>query len=104
MGVVSEMQPSVVFDCMIFLQALGRSSGPSKRCFELLDQGQIILHMSNAIQSEIADVLSRPSVLRKFPDLAGPFAQQMLSALWTRVRFTPNPPKEQAQNNFRHYV
>lgn len=62
---------AVVFDCMIFLQGLGRTSGPSRRCLELVDQGHVVLYLSLAILTEIEDVLGRPSIRRKFPGVEG---------------------------------
>jgi putative PIN family toxin of toxin-antitoxin system len=63
---------SAVFDCMVYLQAVGRESGPSFACLELCEQGAVRLYISQEILEEVRDVLSRPSVQRKFPRLLVP--------------------------------
>ena len=90
---MSDDRVSAVFDCMIFLQGLGHRLGPSRRCLELVDQGRVILYMSQPIRSEVTDVLSRPTILRKFPEIEGTVAQSMLSALWTKVHIYAHPAK-----------
>lgn len=61
------MIPGAVFDCMVFLQAAARPSGPAFACFELADHGRIQLYVSPRILHEVSDVLCRPELRRKFP-------------------------------------
>ncbi len=62
-------KPRVVFDCMIFLQAAARPSGPAAALLELVEIGELELVVSEACLEEIQEVLSRPSLQRKFPSL-----------------------------------
>ena len=39
----------VVFDCMVFLQAVMSERGPSLACLELAERRQIVLHVSPQI-------------------------------------------------------
>jgi putative PIN family toxin of toxin-antitoxin system len=59
----------VVFDCMVFLQAAARSSGPAAACLQAVRDGKIELVISAEILAEIRDVLTRPRTARKFPSL-----------------------------------
>ena len=58
-----------VFDCMVFLQAAARSSGPAAACLQAGREGKIELVISSEIIAEIRDVLTRPRTIRKFPSL-----------------------------------
>jgi predicted nucleic acid-binding protein len=51
----------VVFDCMIFLQAATRFTGPASALLELAEIGELELLVSDACLEEIRDVLTRPS-------------------------------------------
>ncbi len=59
----------VVFDCMVFLQAAARSSGPAAACLHAVREGKVELVISSEIIAEIRDVLTRPRTARKFPTL-----------------------------------
>ncbi len=59
----------VVFDCMVFLQAAARSSGPAAACLQAVREGKVELIISSEIIAEIRDVLTRPRTARKFPTL-----------------------------------
>ena len=47
----------VVFDCMVFLQAVTNEMGPAFACFRLVDDGTLALHVSDAILAEVIDPL-----------------------------------------------
>ena len=55
----------VVFDCNVFLQALGRPRGPSGRCVQLFLDGKVSLFVSLAILAELREVTGRPTVISK---------------------------------------
>jgi len=59
----------VVFDCNVYLQAAVRDGGPAFACVELAEAGSFTLLASADVFAELADVLSRPSVRRKFTAL-----------------------------------
>lgn len=54
--------PSVVYDCMVFLQAAFSSGGPASRCLELVEEGRVRLALSEALLAEIEAVLGRRQV------------------------------------------
>ena len=59
----------VVFDCMVFLQAAARATGPSGACLQAVRAQRLELVISPEIIAEVRDVLTRPKTLRKFPTL-----------------------------------
>jgi predicted nucleic acid-binding protein len=64
-GPVTGGRPGVVFDCVVFVQALARRKGPAAACKELIDQGRAALFMSPAILAEVGEVLRRPKIQQK---------------------------------------
>jgi len=54
---------------MIFLQAAARPTGPAAALLELAEIGAIELLVSDACIEELREVLTRPSLQRKFPTL-----------------------------------
>lgn len=63
------MAPLVVFDCMVFLQAAARQSGPAGSCLQAVRDDRARLAISREIVDEVRDVLTRPRTIRKFPAL-----------------------------------
>jgi putative PIN family toxin of toxin-antitoxin system len=61
--------PTAVFDCMVYLQAAARASGPARACLRLVQQGRVLLVISPPIFAELEDVLNRPKVRQKFRSL-----------------------------------
>ena len=66
---MSEEIPEAVFDCGVFLQGLISKSGPAVVCLELVEQEKIKLFISEETLAEIKDVLSRPRLRERNPDL-----------------------------------
>ena len=58
-----------VFDCMVYLQAAARSTGPAGTCLQTVRDGRLELVISPEIIAEVRDVLTRPKMLKKFPTL-----------------------------------
>jgi uncharacterized protein len=85
-------RPRAVFDCMTFLQATARPTGPAAACLRLLEAGAITLFVSDDIVREVEDVLSRPKLRRKNPLLTDQAVRQLLdrlAQLATRVESVP---------------
>lgn len=61
--------PTVVFDCMTFLQATTSPTGPSAACLRLVEAGLVRLVVSQPILDEVRNVLSRPRIRKKNPHL-----------------------------------
>lgn len=55
----------IVFDCMVFLQALISKESIAFKLFEYLDENAFTLFVSNEILDEINDVLNRPYIRAK---------------------------------------
>ncbi len=71
----------VVFDCMIFLQAAAHANGPAAALLELVEIGELELFTSEASLEELRDVLSRPSLQRKFPALTETIVHDFLKRI-----------------------
>jgi putative PIN family toxin of toxin-antitoxin system len=66
---MTQAPPRVVMDCMIFLQAAARPSGPAAACIELVERGYIELFLSRVVLKEIEGTLAKPSLQAKFKSL-----------------------------------
>jgi putative PIN family toxin of toxin-antitoxin system len=71
----------VVYDCMVFLQGAARSTSPAGLCLRLAEKGFVELCLSEAILSEVGEVLRRPKVRAKFPTLTDELVSQFLHVL-----------------------
>jgi len=71
----------VVFDCMIFLQATVSESGPAAALLRLVERNVLSLFVSREILDEVRDVLSRPKIRKKNPDITN----ERVDALITRI-------------------
>lgn len=87
-------RPSVVYDCMIFLQGLIKETGPGVDCLALFEQGRIELFISKAVLDEIVDVLTRPVLQQKFPLLTRERADTLLKGLKETATFLETFPAE----------
>lgn len=58
--------PTVIFDCVTFLQALANQNGPAAKCWGYARNGRVSLHVCQPILDEVADVLRRPKLAQKF--------------------------------------
>ena len=64
-----EPQCEAVFDCNIYLQAAARPFSPSAACLRLAEEGVVLLYVSEDILTEVSEVLRRPSIQKRFPEL-----------------------------------
>lgn len=62
-------RPRVVFDCMVYLQALVSESGPAAALLRLVDDDALSLFVSNEIIDEVLAVLSRPKLRKRNPKI-----------------------------------
>ena len=72
------MTPRVVFDCMVFVQALANDAGPASACFDLVREGRVELCVSPNVLAEVRDVLNRPKLRKKLPALTPERAEAFL--------------------------
>jgi putative PIN family toxin of toxin-antitoxin system len=73
-----------VFDCNVLLQAVLSDSGPAFHCLELVETRQVSLLLSPYVLAEARDVLSRPKLLNKNPQIT-PFRVAQFMGLLTRL-------------------
>lgn len=83
----------VVFDCGVFLQGLISKSGPAVACLELIEQEKIKLVISEDILAEIKDVLSRPRLRDRNPDLTDEKVEQLIEMLLEKGEFFEDVPQ-----------
>jgi putative PIN family toxin of toxin-antitoxin system len=86
-------QPVVVFDCMIVLQAAVSDRGPAHAAYRLFEEGALSLHVSHDVLAEVADVLTRPKLTRKFPSLTADKVTDLLDQLRREAILVPEVPR-----------
>lgn len=79
-----------VFDCGVFLQGLISKSGPAIACLQLIEQEKIKLVISEATLAEIKDVLSRPRLRERSPDLTDEKVEKLIEMLLEKGEFIKN--------------
>ncbi len=61
---------AAVFDCMVFMQAATNDQGPAFACLALVEANhEVALYVSPAILGEVREVLTRPKIQARFPQL-----------------------------------
>jgi uncharacterized protein len=63
--VTAEEQPRVVFDTMVYLQAVGSGRGAAYAALQRFEAGDFRLFVSRETLEEVRNVLSRPEIRRK---------------------------------------
>ena len=66
---------------MVFLQAAARRDSVAAACLEFAENGHIQLCLSEAILSEISDVLNRDEIRTRFPALNENLVREFVAAL-----------------------
>lgn len=61
--------PRVVFDAVVFVQALISGRGPAAACIARVLAGDAVLFLSDAVLAEMRDVPLRPELTRRYPHL-----------------------------------
>jgi len=73
--------PRAVIDTVVYLQAALKPSGPAFAALELADAGRIRLVASEETLEEVGEVLARPGLRAKYPDLTDRRRDQRLQAI-----------------------
>ena len=81
-----------VFDCMIYLQAASNWNGASGECIRRSLFGDFELCQSLQVLAEIRDVLTRPKIEKKFPELTLDRVNQFLKDISRYALQYPQPP------------
>ena len=74
-------RPRVVFDCMVYLQAIVSESGPAAALLRSLDNDALSLFVSESVLEEVREVLSRPKIRQRNPEIT----DERIDALINRV-------------------
>jgi putative PIN family toxin of toxin-antitoxin system len=85
--------PGVVFDCMVFVQALANAKGPACACYELVRSGKLALFVSPEVIAEARDVLGRPKLMRKLSALTPEAVEVFLRDVESRAVIITDVPK-----------
>jgi putative PIN family toxin of toxin-antitoxin system len=85
--------PGVVFDCMVFVQALANDRGPAHACYELVRAGKLTLYVSPDTLAELTDVFNRPKLLRKLPSLTPESTRAFLEDIERRAIILSDVPQ-----------
>ena len=83
----------VVYDCVVFLQGVGRRGNAARKCLDLVDEGVVQLCLRSDALAEIDDVLRRPEILRKFPLVRSEDSQLLLPTARNKALVLGNVPK-----------
>lgn len=79
--------PRVVFDCMIYLQATVSESGPASALLKLVDNNMVSLFVSGEILDEVRDVLSRPKIRKKNPNITDERVNALINRISEKATF-----------------
>ena len=74
-------RPRAVFDCVVFLQAAISGRGPAAAALAAVEAGGIELLVSDPILREIGEVLNRPNIQTRYPQLSA----ERISAFLGRI-------------------
>lgn len=72
----------IVFDCMVYLQAVFSEVGPASTLLHLVDRDELVLFVSDDILEEVQTVLSRPKIRQKNPEIS----DERVEAFIQRIR------------------
>ncbi len=79
----------VIFDTQVFLRALIKRTSLSARISAVEWKGYYTLYVSDAIEAEVVDVLNRPELRSRFPQITDELVQATLNDLRQAKRVTP---------------
>jgi putative PIN family toxin of toxin-antitoxin system len=87
------MEIRAVFDCNVLLQAAARKRSPSAACLRLAENDFVRLYISKDILTELAEVMNRPKVRARFPELADAIIEEFLDQLQSTAETVKSIPK-----------
>jgi putative PIN family toxin of toxin-antitoxin system len=87
-----EPKPIAVFDTGIMLQAAINPAGPAASALDQFDQEKVTVYLSPRLRSEWEDVLMRPSLRAKNPQITDAQVEAALQRFDARAIMVPNPP------------
>ena len=90
---MSSTSVRVVYDCVVFLQGVGRRGNAARKSLDLVDDGTVHLCLSPDVLAEIEDVLQRPEILRRFPLIESQDSQTLLRTARNKALLLAEVPK-----------
>ena len=90
---MNEPSPRVVFDSVIYVQALINRQGPAAECIERAKTGQIALFTSDALLDEARNVPLRPALTRRFSRLTPERVAALMELIRSLAFHIQKPPK-----------
>lgn len=90
-------KPKVIFDCMIFLQALISPKSVAFKLFEFFEESKFHLFISREILAEITNVLNRDYIRKSNPEITDESVEIFLTDVLKKAVFIKNVPP-----NFRY--
>ncbi|OWK36611.1 putative toxin-antitoxin system toxin component, PIN family [Fimbriiglobus ruber] len=99
--------PGAVFDAVTFVQALANPAGPAAACWERVRAGELVHYTSGDTLAELADVVSRPKLVKKLriaPEIARTFLESvraqstLVTDVPVRFRYDRDPKDEPLVN------
>jgi putative PIN family toxin of toxin-antitoxin system len=88
---MNQVPDRAVFDCNVFLQALGNPLGPAGRCVEEALAGRFSLIVNEQILEELISVAERPELARKLRILPTRL-ESLLEQLRSKAVFVEDAP------------
>jgi putative PIN family toxin of toxin-antitoxin system len=78
---------------MVFVQALANAEGPARTCYELARSGRLVLCVRPEVMTEVGEVLGRPKLRRKLPNLTSDRVQTFLADVTRHASFLSDVPR-----------
>ena len=85
--------PKAVLDCVVFVQAALSEQGPAARLLRMAEAHIVELVVSGAVLDEVAEVLERPSLRAKSPQLTLQRIDQFLDHVRRVATFVAEVPR-----------
>ena len=79
---------------MFFLQAAARKTSPAAGCLRLAEEGFVRLYLSEEILTELSEVLSRPKVRARFPEMTDEIIVEFLDQLKSTAEIATHVPNK----------
>lgn len=83
---------AVVFDCMVFVQAVANRRSTAARVLDLLDTGEIELFVSPGSLHELAEVLNRPMLRARLTSITDEAITNLFARLKQKAKLNRNVP------------
>lgn len=82
-----------VFDTDIFLQGILSEGGPADACLRLVFKGSIRLILTDAVLSEVENVVTRPVLVQKYTQLRSERPKQLIEKTYSKAIVVEYPKR-----------